>query len=472
MPEHVPGAPAPDADLKADLDAALLALPARYRDPILLCHLQGFTRREAAEQLGCAEGTLSAWLSRGLEKLRHRLRGLDPTKALSVAAVSVPTALATSTAHAAVATVVATASIPPTVSVLVEGVLHMLWMKKATAAAFALCAVFALGVGVGLGTRVESSGAIANEGADKPGANKPGTDPTKPKSDAIEKEIAELDAAIRVAERKLALTSDFAASLEKNIDLMRKAKPDTKPSPEHLAALAKAQADFAQAEAELQALRIKRAKLKVVKAAATPDDIARTVTDLKKELAHLDNERQEIETLREQVALKSLILEKRRKELSALLESLQLQRKEIKPGAYLELKIFTKRDGDLLKVEFSLTETDANGQPIGTVTFREQAMLQKLLRRAHNDPTAPKELRVTTQPATALTGWPTTALKACVAAGYKTVKYTGYVCVGAGYMPPLDPDQKGNAIGYKHYEGAEKNPVELIKEIEEGQRRY
>ena len=146
MPEHVPDVAPPDADLKADLDAALLALPARYRDPILLCHLQGFTRREAAERLGCPEGTLSAWLSRGLEKLRHRLRGRDPAKALSIAAVGVPSVLATNTAQAAVAAVVAAASIPPTVSVLVEGVIHMLWMKKATAVAFAMCAVFALGV--------------------------------------------------------------------------------------------------------------------------------------------------------------------------------------------------------------------------------------------------------------------------------------------------------------------------------------
>src|SRR3954452_16947318 len=48
----------PDSDLKADIDGALLSLPARYREPIILCHLQGFTRREAAERLGCAEGTL------------------------------------------------------------------------------------------------------------------------------------------------------------------------------------------------------------------------------------------------------------------------------------------------------------------------------------------------------------------------------------------------------------------------------
>ena len=39
----------------------------------------------------------------------------------------------------------------------------MFWVKKATAAAFALCAVFAMGIGVGLGTRTEHTGAVAQE---------------------------------------------------------------------------------------------------------------------------------------------------------------------------------------------------------------------------------------------------------------------------------------------------------------------
>lgn len=159
LAEHV-SARAPETDLKADIDAALLALPARYRDSIVLCHLQGFTRREAAARLGCAEGTLSAWLHRGLAKLRVRLDALDPTK-LGVA-VAVPAALAASTARAAVAASVA-ATLPPAVASVVEGVLHMLWMKKATAATFAVCAVFALGVGTGLGTRPGSVAVTAQE---------------------------------------------------------------------------------------------------------------------------------------------------------------------------------------------------------------------------------------------------------------------------------------------------------------------
>ncbi len=78
-------APADTADLRIDLDAALLALPEKYRTPLVLCHLQGWSRRDAAEQLGCREGTLSSLLARGLTKLKARLRGYDPTAALVAA---------------------------------------------------------------------------------------------------------------------------------------------------------------------------------------------------------------------------------------------------------------------------------------------------------------------------------------------------------------------------------------------------
>jgi hypothetical protein len=54
-----------------------------------------------------------------------------------------------------------------------------------------------------------------------------------------------------------------------------------------------------------------------------------------------------------------------------------------------------------------------------------------------------------------------TALKACEAAGYKTVKFTGPVLQGGG-------DQSE----YKHYKAAEKNPAKLLKEIEDSLRRW
>src|SRR5262245_15192695 len=65
MPE--PEAVQPDhwRDLQPLLDQELNGLPEHYRLPILLCHLQGKTIREAAQQLGWPQGSLAGRLARG-----------------------------------------------------------------------------------------------------------------------------------------------------------------------------------------------------------------------------------------------------------------------------------------------------------------------------------------------------------------------------------------------------------------------
>jgi RNA polymerase sigma factor (sigma-70 family) len=259
--DHIPDAPAPDLDLKADLDAALLALPSRYRDPIVLCHLLGFTRREAAERLGCPEGTLSGWLNRGLAKLRDRLRGLDPARVLSGATVAVPAALCANTARAAVASTVASASVPPAVSLLVEGVLRMFWVKKAAAASVALCAVFAMGVGIGLGTRTEYSGASAQEkGSEKAPGEKP-KQPEKPPE--REPTIAELEAQIHYSNAAHKAALEGVAASKKRIEVTEAAKNATpKDIQDGRDVLRRFQQDAEQAAAQLKNLEAKLAKLK------------------------------------------------------------------------------------------------------------------------------------------------------------------------------------------------------------------
>ncbi len=65
--------PDPDAEWLAHLDRELHALPAKFRDPMVLCELQGLSRTAAAERLRLREGTLSSRLARGRILLRQRL---------------------------------------------------------------------------------------------------------------------------------------------------------------------------------------------------------------------------------------------------------------------------------------------------------------------------------------------------------------------------------------------------------------
>jgi WD40 repeat protein len=67
------------------LHAELAALPERFRQPLVLCYLEGLTQDEAAEQLGWSATTVKGRLQRGRDKLRIRLerRGIALTAALT-----------------------------------------------------------------------------------------------------------------------------------------------------------------------------------------------------------------------------------------------------------------------------------------------------------------------------------------------------------------------------------------------------
>ncbi len=83
------------------LDGELNRLPINYRLPLLLCDMEGLTRKEAAQKLGWAEGTVSSRLSRGRELLARRLKRHGFGLSVAAATATVPTPLIGSTVKAA-----------------------------------------------------------------------------------------------------------------------------------------------------------------------------------------------------------------------------------------------------------------------------------------------------------------------------------------------------------------------------------
>lgn len=77
--------------ISPELDAALEALPAYYRNVLVLHYLVGKKYREIAEELGVKESTVAMRIARGLEKLRLKLArsGVTVSTAVLGAALSV-----------------------------------------------------------------------------------------------------------------------------------------------------------------------------------------------------------------------------------------------------------------------------------------------------------------------------------------------------------------------------------------------
>jgi RNA polymerase sigma factor (sigma-70 family) len=79
-------------ELLAVLDEELDRLPPRFREPLVLCYLQGLTRDEAANRLGVPLSTLKSHLERGRKRLGEALtrRGCAPGAGLFAVALSPP----------------------------------------------------------------------------------------------------------------------------------------------------------------------------------------------------------------------------------------------------------------------------------------------------------------------------------------------------------------------------------------------
>jgi RNA polymerase sigma factor (sigma-70 family) len=69
------------------LDEALNQLPERYRCAVILCELQGCSRKVAADRLGIPEGTLSSRLAKARQLLAKSLVRHAPTASIAAVAL-------------------------------------------------------------------------------------------------------------------------------------------------------------------------------------------------------------------------------------------------------------------------------------------------------------------------------------------------------------------------------------------------
>ncbi len=153
-------------ELRPMLDRELSRLPEKYRVAIVLCGLEGKTRKEAATQLGVPDGTVAAWLARGRRILAKRLarRGLAVSgttlaSALAerAASASAPGPLVSATIEAAnqfaanlfAAGRTTAGVISVKAAALTDGVLQAMFLTKLKKMTALISAVALAGVGTG-----------------------------------------------------------------------------------------------------------------------------------------------------------------------------------------------------------------------------------------------------------------------------------------------------------------------------------
>ncbi len=135
-------------ELLAALDEELDRLPPRYREPLVLCYLEGLTRDEAAVRLGVPAGTIKIRLERGRKRLGASLMGRGCALGAGLLTLAATSPAGASQPRVVEDVLAAIAGSPRgAVATLLKGVAVQVALKKSMIAALILLGVSALSFG-------------------------------------------------------------------------------------------------------------------------------------------------------------------------------------------------------------------------------------------------------------------------------------------------------------------------------------